>query len=428
MEEGPRGGETSFAPLLYYGWVVVAITFVVGLTSAGVRAALGVFIVPLENEFAWNRAEIAGAAALSLVTLGLAAPISGRLADRFGPRLVMLGSIGLLAVGVGATALMDSLWQLSLLWGVIVGLGAGGAGSVLHATVATRWFVARRGLVTGVLGTAGSTGQLIFIPALMVAVVTLGWRAGLLALALVALALIIPILIWMRDDPADMGLVPHGTRGGEGKPAARDDAGAVPLRAAIRTPEFWLLAGSFFVCGGTANGLIGTHLIPHAIDHGIPEITAAATVGVMGGMNVVGTLMSGWLTDKVDPRRLLALYYSFRGLSLFILPFVTDFSGLLIFAVIYGLDWFATVPPTVMLTARRFGRRSIGTVYGWIFFSHQLGAATAALGGGAVRVWLGDYQMAFLAAGVLAMVGAGMALLIRVEQPARALAPSQSGA
>jgi sugar phosphate permease len=405
--------------------VVVAITFVVGLTSAGIRTAAGVLMVPLEAEFGWNRAEIAGAAAISLIMLGLAAPISGRLADRFGPRLVMLGSVALLAIGVGGTAAMSELWQMSFLWGILVGLGAGGAGSVLHATVATRWFVARRGLVTGILGTAGSTGQLIFIPALMAVVVALGWRAGLLALALVALALIIPIILWMRDDPEDVGLIPQGAAGASDPSLAADQAAPVPLRAAFRTPEFWLLAGSFFVCGGTANGLIGTHLIPHSIDHGIPEVTAAATVGVMGGMNVIGTIASGWLTDKVDPRRLLAIYYSFRGLSLFILPFVADFSGLLIFAIIYGLDWFATVPPTVALTARRFGRRSIGTVYGWIFFSHQLGAATAAIGGGAVRVWLGDYQMAFLAAGVLAMLGAGMALLIRAGQPApSSLAPA----
>ena len=397
---------------LYYGWVVVAITFVTSLVSAGIRTAPAVFIHPLESEFGWNRAAIATAVSLNLLLLGLAAPISGRLIDRHGPRVVMLGSLSLLTLGVAGSSVMGALWHLHLLWGVLVGLGAGGAGSVVFASVASRWFVARRGLVVGFLGTANSTGQLIFLPLLMAVVLAFGWRVGALMLALVALAALLPVLLWMRNDPADVGLRPYGADRLDPAVAATDNAPSVPLGQAVRVPEFWLLAGSMFACGATANGLIGTHLIPHSIDHGIPELTAASTVGVMGAMNFIGAMLAGWLTDRVDPRRLLAAVFAFRGLSLFILPFVADFSGLLVFAVIYGLDWFATLPPVVALVARRFGKRSVATLYGWMFLAHQVGGSIAATASGSIRVWLGDYQVAFLAGGVIALLGAGFALFV----------------
>lgn len=412
---------------IHYGWIVVAITFGTALASAGVRSAPTVFIHPLEAEFGWSRAAIAGAISINLVLFGLGAPISGRLIERFGPRAIMVGNLILLSLGIAGTVGMTTLWQLNLLWGVVIGLSAGGS-SILAATVATRWFVARRGLVVGFLGTATSTGQLIFLPLLMLVIVHLGWRGGSALLALVVLSMLVPVLFWMRDDPSQMGLAPYGGRTAGGQTRPQPDSPPVALPRAIRAPEFWLLAGSFFVCGATSNGLIGTHLIPHSIDHGIPEVTAAATVGVMGGMNFIGTLLSGWLTDRHDPRKLLGLYYSFRGLSLFVLPFVTEFPGLLVFAVLYGLDWLATVPPTVTLTAQCFGRRSVGTVYGWVFFSHQLGAAGIALLGGAIRVWLGDYQVAFLAGGVLCLIGASLALLIRVREPAPVAAAARAAA
>jgi MFS family permease len=412
---------------LYYGWIVVAVTFVTTLVAAGIRSAPAIFIHPLEQEFGWTRAAIATAVSINLLLYGLAGPISGRLIDRYGPRPVMLGSLSLLAVGVAGTLGMSTLWQLDLLWGMVVGLGAGGSASVVYAAVASRWFVTRRGVVLGILGSANSTGQLIFIPLLMVIVVVFGWRTGSAMMVALALAMLVPVFLWMRNDPAEVGLQPYGAESADGKLARTADRPPVPLSHAFRAPEFYLLAGAMFTCGATANGLVGTHLIPHSIDHGIPEVAAAATVGVMGGMNVVGTMLSGWLTDRVEPRKLLAAVFAFRGLSLFLLPFVTDFSGLFVFAVIYGLDWFATVPPAVALVARRFGPRSVATVYGWIFLSHQVGAAIMATAGGAIRDWLGDYQMAFLAGGVVALMGAGMALLVRIQhapQPAPTAAPA----
>jgi sugar phosphate permease len=321
-----------------------------------------------------------------------------------------------------AGAAISTLWQLNLLWGVLGGIGTGMAAQVLGATVANRWFVARRGLVLGFFGAAGSAGQLLFVPLLMALVVAIGWRASHLVLAGAVALVLIPVFFLMRDDPADLGLRPYGAPlppPGSVAPApvAALPAGAGVMARAVRVPEFWLLSGSFFVCGATSNGLIGTHLIPHSADHGISEVTAAGALALMGSMNFAGTLASGWLTDRYDPRRLLACYYFFRGLSLFLLPFVADFSGLAIFAVVFGLDYIATVPPTSALTADIFGRRNVGTVFGWVFFAHQVGAALAAYLGGVARVALGDYQLAFLVAGTLAVLAALMAL--RVDRGAR---------
>ncbi len=405
----------------FYGWFIVAICFLTTLTSAGVRSSPSVLIHPLEDEFGWSRATIAIAISMNLLLFGVAAPISGYLIDRFGPRKVMLGSLMLLIVGVSGTVAMNEFWQFFLVWGVIVGIGAGGVGSVLTATVGNRWFSARRGLALGILGSASSTGQLIFLPFFMAMIAYSGWRVGSMTLIVVAIMLLPLIFFFMRDDPADVGLQPYGA----GQTGAAGAGGAASLRGmsaknanitvrdVVGNPTFWLLCGSFFVCGGTANGLIGVHLIPHEIEIGIPQITAASLVGVMGALNIVGTTFSGWMVDRIQPHKWLALVYALRGVSLLILPFVRDFSGLVIFAVIYGLDWFATVPPSMAITADTFGKQNVGKVYGWIFMSHQIGAAIMASAAGAVRDHVGDYNLAFLSGGLIAMLAAGMASQIK---------------
>lgn len=407
----------------YYGWFVVGICFLTTLTSAGVRSSPSVLIHPLEAEFGWSRTLIASAVSMNLLLFGIAAPLSGYLIDRFGPRKVMLGSLLLLITGVSGTIAMTEFWQFFLVWGVIVGLGAGGVGSVLTATVGNRWFVARRGLALGILGSASSTGQIIFLPFFMAMITYAGWRLGSMTLIVVALLLLPLIFLFMRDDPAEVGLQPYGAD----QPGAANRGGTASLRGmsaknatitareVVTHPTFWLLAGSFFVCGGTANGLIGTHLIPHEIEIGIPQIAAASLLGIMGGLNMVGTIFSGWMIDRVQPQRWLALVYALRGLSLLILPFVHDFTGLVFFAIIYGLDWFATVPPSMAITADTFGKQNVGKVYGWIFMSHQIGAAIMASAAGAIRTWMGDYQFAFLSGGVIAMMAAGLALQIKIK-------------
>jgi sugar phosphate permease len=416
----------------YYGWLVLTLCFLTTLTGAGVRSSPSVLIHPLEAEFGWSRATIASAISMNLLLFGVAAPVSGWLIDRYGSRKVMLGSLLLLVAGVSATIAMTHFWQFFLVWGVIVGVGAGGVGSVLTATVGNRWFMARRGLALGILGSASSTGQLIFLPLFMAMIAYSGWRMGSMALIIVAVILLPLIYLFMRDDPSDIGLEPYGA----GQAGSATSGGTAALRATparnasitlaevLRTPTFWLLAGSFFICGGTANGLIGTHLIPHEIDMGIPQVTAASLVGVMGGLNFVGTVFSGWMVDRVQPQKWLALVYALRGVSLLFLPFVHDSTGLLVFAIIYGLDWFATVPPSMVITADTFGKQNVGKVYGWIFMSHQIGAAIMATSAGALRTWIGDYEFAFFSGGVIAMLAAALALQIRPNQRRPTSAPA----
>ena len=374
----------------FYGWLVVALSFMTSLTSSGTRSALTVMIRPLETEFGWSRAAISSAASLNLLILGLTSPLGGWLLDRFGPRRMMLVSLTLMIMGITATTMMQDLWHLILFWGVLTGVGSGLLGGILGATVANRWFVSRRGMALGILQCATSTGQLIFLPLLMTVIIIAGWRGSILVVVSFALILIPFLIFLMRDDPSDVGLEPLGQQvaspsgtGPQGQGAGiASTPPSMSIFDAVKTPTFWLLCACFFVCGATSGGLIGTHLIPHAIDQGFPEIKAAAIIGVMGGMNFFGTMLSGMMTDKVPPRKLLTIFYSLRGLTLFVLPYVTTFPGLFVFAVINGLNWFATVPPTITIAADTFGRRSIGRVYGWIFLSHQIGSACAAIGGG----------------------------------------------
>jgi predicted MFS family arabinose efflux permease len=298
----------------------------------------------------------------------------------------------------------------------------------VSATVAHRWFRRHQGLVVAAFGAAVSAGQLIFIPAMAQILVADGWRAALTLIASATAIVLVPVVLLMRDRPADVGLTAYGEDAATAAQQRAMDAQRTPMRAAVRTADFWLLAGSFFVCGYTSNGLIGTHLIPHAVEHGFTEVVAASAIALLGSLNIVGTLASGWLTDRYDPRKLLAAYYGFRALSLLALPIVYDVQGLVLFAIVYGLDWIATVPPTVSLTASRFGRASLGTLYGWIWFSHMLGAALAAYAGGLFRVWLGDYHLTFISAAVMGFIAVGLALRISAPRRAQLLAPEPAPA
>ncbi|HWQ15604.1 MAG TPA: MFS transporter [Roseiflexaceae bacterium] len=396
---------------LFYGWIVVAVTALTLIVSAGVRSAPGVFLVPMLADFANDRTAISFAASLGILLFGLAGPLSGALMDRFGPRRTMLLGMALVGASMLLSARMTSLWELHLFWGVASGFGTGMASAVLGAAVASRWFVARRGLVVGLFGASTSAGQLIFVLLLAALAERFGWRASTLALGGAALAVLLPTLLLMRDDPADVGQRPYGVPADAPQvPKPTPEAGV--MGRALRSWTFWLLCLTFFVCGATSNGLIGVHFIPHAVDHGIGQVMAAGALSLMGLFNFVGTIGSGWLTDRYDPRRLLFLYYGFRGLSLLLLPFTTNQAGLVAFAVLFGLDYIATVPPTAALVADTFGRRNVGTVFGWVFCAHQVGAALAAWMGGVARASLGDYALTFVAAGALAVVAAGLSLRI----------------
>jgi MFS family permease len=417
---------------LPYAFLIVAVTFVILLAAAGVRAAPGVLIKPLEAEFGWDRASISLAIAASILAYGFGAPLSGGLIDRFGPKRVMLGGLVIIVGGLVPLALMTELWQLHLFWGIVTGVGTGAVTNVLGATVALRWFRTHRGIVLGAFAAASSAGQLIFIPSLQAVILDSGWRTAVGGMAAILGLTLLPVMLFMRDRPADVGQEAYGVTGDEAAEAA-DRAEAVrttSLRDAARTRDFWLLAGSFFICGYTSNGLIGTHLIPHAVEHGFTEVTAASAVALMGTMNIVGTLASGWLTDRYDNRRLLAAYYGFRALSIAALPFILEIPQLFLFAIVYGLDWIATVPPTANLTARIFGRGSLGTIYGWIFCSHMVGAALAAFLGGLFRDVYGDYHAIFISAALIGFVAVLLASRISeggLQRPTEVLAVAPAG-
>ena len=405
----------------HYGWIVVGVTFCVLLVGAGVRSTPGILMVPFEDEFHWSPATISFAVAVSLGLYGVMGPFAAAFMERFGLRRTMVSALALLATGVVLTTLMRESWQLVLLWGVVVGMGAGVIANVLGAVVATRWFTARRGLVIGLLTGSAAAGQLIFLPTFASVTTHFGWRTTVLVIAAAALMLIPLVALLMRERPQDVGLVPYGETGAP-KPAAAPAVGN-PIMLSLRTlaeaarkRDFWLLAGSFFCCGASTNGLIGTHLIPACLDNGIPEVTSAGLLAAMGMFNILGTTGSGWLSDRVDNRILLAVYYSLRGLSLVYLPFsFVSFYGLGLFAVFYGLDWIATVPPTVRLIGTSFGREKSGIAYGWVFAAHQVGASSAAYFAGLMRADLGSYLEAFIVSGLICISAAVMVMFIGVD-------------
>src|SRR6266849_3395119 len=346
----------------HYAWVIAAVTFIALMGAAGFRSAPGVLIVPLQHEFGWNRAVISIAVSINLILFCLTGPFAAALMDRFGLRTVTVGALITVATGALLTTIMNSPWQLYLLWGVVVGLGTGCMASVLAATVAGRWFVHRRGLVLGALTAAGATGQLIFLPALGWMAQYLGWRVAAVSVGLAALAVVPVVAIFLRNRPSDLGLRAYGATEADNVPLATGSPivnAFRGLKVGVRSRDFWLLAGSFFICGASTNGLIGTHLIPASMDHGMAEVTAASLLAVIGVFDVIGTLASGYLTDRFDSRWLLFFYYGLRGLSLLLLPYVfgSAYFGLILFIVFYGLDWVATVPPTVQLARKIFGRQ-----------------------------------------------------------------------
>lgn len=412
--------STADRPRIFYGWIVVAVTVIALLVSAGIRAAPGVLIIPLERDMGWARSLIASAVSVGLLLFGLAGPLAGALVDRYGARIVMFSGLLIISLSMAASAAMTQIWQLMLVWGALSGLATGLVGNVLGTTIANRWFYERRGLVLGIFGAATSAGQLIFLPGITAVEQAMSWRGASLILALCAALLLPIVLLLMRNSPADVNAVPLGLSGTAADAGSKDSALTV-LRRALRHPSFWLLSGTFFICGATSNGLIGTHLVPFAVDNGMTTTTAAGMLALMGTMNFIGTLGSGWLTDRYDPRKLLAIYYGFRGLSLLFLPFVTDPIGLAAFSVLFGLDYIATVPPTSALVADTFGRRHAGTIFGWVFFGHQLGAAVAAWLGGIARDVTGDYGLAFFTAGALAALAVGLSLVIRRNNAALTL-------
>lgn len=403
-------------------WFVAVVTLAALVAAAAFRSSTGVLMEPIEREFGWTRATTAGAVSLNLVLYGLIAPFAAALLERFGPRRVVSVSLAIVGLASAATTVMTAPWQLWLLWGVVIGLSTGSMALVLGAIIANRWFVERRGLVTGIFSGANATGQLLFLPAIAATATHAGWRwaAGIVA----ALALVTMVLVWLfiRDRPQDIGLIPYGAVPDSPDALPAPPPAVSPVRAALavfasasRTWTFWALMATFFVCGWSTNGLVQTHFIPAAHDHGMPATTAAGLLAVVGVFDLFGTIASGWLTDRMDPRLLLVAYYALRGLSLFtvnqfLAPDVVP--GMWVFIVFYGLDWVATVPPTVALCRTHFGLTDSGIVFGWTYAAHMVGAGLGASFAGWIRTVDGTYRTAWASAGVLCLVAAFVALTI----------------
>ena len=401
---------------LHYAWIIVAVTFVVVVVTAGVRATPTVLIVPLEQEFHWTRATISFAVGVNLLLYGAVGPFAAAVMDRFGARRTMTLALAATAMGVALTPVMSEAWQLVALWGVLVGLSTGFVGAYLAASIAARWFRAREGLVVGILTAASAAGQLVFLPTMAALATGAGWRMVSLVLAASVVALLPVIAVLMRDRPEDLGLARYGdpSRSRWAAPAPGNPV-AVAFRAlatGVRSRDFWLIAAGYFVCGATTVGVIGTHLIPACVDHGLSEVAGAGLLAGAGVFALGGGAISGWLSDRCDNRILLCCFYGLRGLSLLYLPFAFDMSfyGLSLFSIVYGLDWIASAAPTVRLLSGVVGGERIGIMVAWITVIHQIGSASAAYFAGVLRIAFGTYFEAFIISGMLLVAVAVMVL------------------
>lgn len=401
----------STAKKLHPAWIALGVTFFTLIASAGFRSAPSVLIIPLEQAFGWGKDQISFAISVNVLLFGLTAPFAAAFMERFGVRAVVMTALSVVGAGAVCTIFISSPWHLVLLWGVVVGIGTGSMALVFAATIANRWFVQRRGLVIGLLTAATASGQLIFLPGLSLLAKDHGWKSISLTIATCALVMVPIVGLFLREKPSDLGILPYGAPDGWSPPAPSSIPAAklaiITLKEASKVRDFWYLVGSFFVCGLSTSGLIGTHFIPAAHDHGMMEVAAASLLALIGVFDVVGTIFSGWLTDKYDPRKLLFFYYFLRGISLFLLPsilFSTVHASTLVFVLFYGLDWVATVPPTIALCRTILGPGRATVVYGWVFAAHQIGGSIAAFGGAIARVKFGDYAIAFYVSGILCIV------------------------
>jgi MFS family permease len=408
-------------------WIVLAAVTLCMMAGTGLRSSFGVYIKPLEAEFGWGRGALSGVAAVSLLILGAVGPFVGRLADRSGPRRVVVSSLLLLGAGALGAGRAQGLAQLYLTIGLLMAVGAGGLSIATGSTVAARWFERRRGVAIGLAAGGMSAGQLVVIPLAMSLTLSYGWRTSYFWLAVGLLVLMLPIALFLvRNDPAERGLRPYGATGTASTAAAAaaiEKSQRVAVLEAMRVPQFWLLMATFFVCGYTSNGMVLTHFMPHALEHNFSELQASMALAVMGAMNVLGTIASGWICDRFGRRGPLAFFYFFRGVSLLFLLYVWNAPSLHVWAAIFGLNYISTVPPTTTLTANIFGRYSVGELSGWIFLSHQVGSALGAALAGWIYEWTGGYEIAFVSAAFMGIVAAGLALAIREEPVASRRAP-----
>ena len=404
---------------IHYAWIILIVTFLSVIIAAVTNTMSGVMMIPFEKEFGWSRASISGAFAICITLVGFSGPFIAGLYLKFSVRKVLLVGMGTLLAAILLTTIMTRIWHLFIIWGIIIGLSAGAFLTVLNAYVATTWFEKKRGLALGLLTSSSAAGQLVFLPLMAYIVENYSWRNAVLTIFSFGVFIYVLLWIFMKNDPADVGVLPLGAEKSNKKQANNVNpvkAAFDGLKLGAKSKVFWLLAASFFVCGFSTSGLIGTHFISLCIDYGYKEVTAASILAFMGIFNIIGTTLSGYISDRFDNRWLLFWYYGLRGLSLLILPFALSTNSIIYlsaFAIFYGMDWIATVPPTIKLATDYFGKEKVGVIYGWIYTAHQLGAGAAAYGGGLVYSWLNAYQSIFIAAGIFCLVATLFVLNIK---------------
>ncbi|MGE7841256.1 MFS transporter [Lysinibacillus sp. NPDC093712] len=410
---------------IHYSWFILMITFFSIIVAGITLSSSGVFIGPFEHEFGWDRSVIAMAFAISLFLYGISGPFMAALLEVLGLKKMMLAAMGILIIGISLTLLMQQAWQLMIIWGFIIGLGASLFLTVLSPFVANHWFEKRRGLALGILTASTATGQLVLLPILAMIIENSSWRWAIALIMVLSSIMFIVILLFMKNKPMDVGLLAYGLEEEKAESVVENKKNPIiiafnGLFVAIKVKEFWLLAGSFFICGLSTSGLIGTHFVSYCISFGVPLVTAASFLSFMGIFNLVGTTLSGWLSDRFDNRWLLFWYYLLRGASLVLLPYALmqgSLTLLIIFTAFYGLDWIATVPPTVSISRQIFGTQKSGIIYGWIFASHQAGAAVAAYGGGLIYKFFNSYTWAFFLAGVLCVLASLFVIIVKKQSP-----------
>ncbi|MEA0565607.1 MFS transporter [Lysinibacillus irui] len=410
---------------VHYSWFILVVTFFSIIVAGITLSSSGVFINPLEKEFQWERSTIALAFAISLFLYGISGPFMAALLEVIGLKKMMLSAMATLIVGITLTFLMNQSWQLIVIWGGIIGLGASLFLTVLSPYVANHWFVKRRGLAVGILTASTATGQLILLPVLAMIIEHYSWRWAMGLILLLSTLMFTLIAIFIKNKPQDVGLNPYGQEEFIEEQTVQQKKNPIHiafngLLEAVKIKAFWLLAGSFFICGLSTSGLIGTHFVSYCISFGVPLVTAASLLSFMGVFNLLGTTASGWLSDRFDNRWLLFWYYLLRGASLLLLPYALSQGSVIlltIFTIFYGLDWIATVPPTISITRQIFGMQKSSIIYGWIFASHQAGAAVAAYGGGLIYQFFNSYTWAFFLAGIFCAMASLFVIIVKKQTP-----------
>lgn len=393
-------------PKIHFAWWVLGITFVALLVGAGSRFSFGAYIKPLELEFHASRGGMGGISFLSFIVYGLSQPLVGGLVDRYGPRIVLSGSMVMIGAGLLLTSVTDNFWSLRLAFGVIASIGFAGSSSVAASVIAAQWFVKRRGLAIGLLTAAFSLGQMVIVPMSIYLISQIGWRDAFRVLAMIMLIGILPLVaIFLRSKPQEIGIRPFGA--GDDwveKPLPKRARGlwSPDLGKIFRSPYFWPLALPYFICGFTTSGLMDTHLIPFAQEMHMHKADVATTISLLALFNFFGSAAAGYFSDRWDKGKMLVAIYGLRVFTVLFLLTVREPLALMIFGVAFGLVDFATVAPTSALSAELFSGSSLGMVYGWISLSHQLGAASGSFIPGLLYDWTGGYQASFiLASGML---------------------------